>query len=326
VEAIVLDPLDGREIGRRPVPRADLRWAALGRNLLTWSDAGEKRTLKLVDPVAGQELWKFETAANAKGVIVGGDEVAILEPTGRFSVLALADGKARVSAMLQPEPKLYEIHVLRSGSQYVLMANQGAPENGYGPDTNIQPAPGGLATVLMRGRVYAFDRASGKAVWQSPAYIDSYGFPLDQPSELPVLVFLRHVTKPPQGAANRSGRMTKTDVLCLDRRDGRAVLDRPELPLATNHFAAKGDIAQQTVTLELPNGQVYPLKFTDKPTPPAPPAQTGDQAASEGKKGALGALERAAFKIITDPFGAPAPRPRFIPDDPFEAPADPFAP
>lgn len=310
-EVVFLDPLDGREVGRGKAPRSDMRWVSVGRNLLTWSDAGEKRTLKLVDLMdKNRVVWSFETSSQAKGVIVGGDEVAILDPAGKFDVLGLADGSSRISAQVEPETKLTEINVLRSGRQYILLANQGPPDT-YGNNVSISPAPGGFQTVLQRGRVYAFDRVTRKATWQAPAYVDSYGFPLDQPSELPVLVFLRQVVKPqPNGT-----REMRTDVLCLDRRDGRPLMDRTDLKMQTNFFSVKGDPPQQTVTLELPNGMVYALKFTDQPTPPMAPAQNGDQTAAQGGKQGRVELKRPP---VDDPFGPPD---LIVPADPFGGPA-----
>jgi len=58
---------------------------------------------------------------------------------------------------------------------------------------DFQSLSTGFSAPLITGHLYAFDRATGKPQWQVPASIESFGLPLDQPTESPLLVFLRQV-------------------------------------------------------------------------------------------------------------------------------------
>jgi len=329
-EALVLNPIDGSEIGKRQVPPLDRRWTTIDRYILTWTDKGSDRVLKLVDPWEnGREVWSYVAPGGAKGTIIDREEVAILHPDGKFVILGLADGRPRVDTKLEPEPQLTEIFVMRSADQYLLAVN--TPSDNTDPQTTFQPAPGGPQTVMLHGHLYAFDRASGKSLWPAPAFIDRWGLPLDQPSELPVTTLLRTVTKMEVSGS----RSIRSGILCIDRRDGRVCFDKSDIPFQINMMQVEADHLKRTVTLNIPNQRAYTLNFTDRPTPPEPPIQTG-KAASAGPGSTSGQVVKSVFDAFGRATGAVNPppgrqrvlRPQLLPADPFGparlAPADPF--
>jgi outer membrane protein assembly factor BamB len=271
-EAIVLSAIDGSFVDKRQLPLADKRWATHGREVLSFDEAGAGITLKLRDVWTDNELWKRQVPSGSRGHIIDGEELAILEPGGQFTVVSLASGQPRFSVPLEAQRGLSWIQVMRSRDQYLLLASQdGGPSGG----STLQPLPiaGSMHAAAMHGRVYAFDRTTGKLAWQTAAFVSHHFLPPDQPTESPLLLFVAQ-----RNANNKSS----AAVLALDRRTGHGVYEKDlnGSPATTCEIAA--DAEKQTVTLSLigqPARSVV-FHFTDKPRPPQPPAQTGEMASS----------------------------------------------
>jgi hypothetical protein len=71
-------------------------------------------------------------------------------------------------------------------------------------------------------------------------------------------------------------------VLCLDRRDGRIVFERDDIPIQqTNSYEFIGNRAASEVTLSLASTRssqrqkTFTFTLTEDPKPPEPSAQTG---------------------------------------------------
>ncbi len=308
-EALVLSAIDGSLIGRRQIERAERRWTTHGRRVLAWEQSGNQVTIKLYD--AWQQdppLWQKQVPLGSKGTLVEGDEVAILEPGGTFTVVSLASGQVRFAAPLDPERSLGYIHVLRSQQQYVLIASQEAANSESPPGFMIYPI--GISSSFQQnrihGRVYAFDRRTGKSQWQTPAFVAFHGLLADQPLESPLLFFVRNKGKAtPASSSRQSG-----SVLCLDRRDGRIVWDSEnetdsarQIPSQVNACDLASDLTKKSMTLTVLMQQSmrkFTFQFTDHPKAPEPPAQTGDLS-SKTVGDLAGTLDRSiegAFDLI----------------------------
>jgi hypothetical protein len=282
-DVLVLSAIDGTLLGRRKIDRADRRWTTFGRNVLAWDQVGTTLKVRLYDAweqdAQGQhaDLWSRQVPQGTKGCLINGEELALLEPSGQFTVVTLATGELKFAVPLDPEPALDYVQVQRSSEQYILITNQNNPT----------PPPGVLVNPLssanspqarVHGRVYAFTCSTGKLKWQVPAFVAMHALPIDQPAESPLLLFVRNRTDVKEGGANRQA----VSVLCLDKRDGRVIFDNLAGP-AANHSEIIADPVKRTVTLSL-NNQASPttivFQVTDKPFPPQPPAQTGDVAST----------------------------------------------
>jgi hypothetical protein len=144
---------------------------------------------------------------------------------------------------------------------------------------------------MVTGRVYVFDRATGKPRWQVPAEIKQYGLVLNQPAELPVLVFARREIE------TRRNRQS-VSFLFLDKVTGRLVVPPHALNRTEYNFEIAGDGIGKLVTVFFQNrSSNFSLEFTGEPVPPEPPLQV------EGEVGtarisslgdALDAFRRAA--------------------------------
>lgn len=273
-EAIVLSPIDGSLLGRRTIGAAARRWTTCGRNVLTWEEKGSLVALRLVDAWSGQELWSRQVAKGARGDVVDGEELAVLEPGGQFTLISLATGKVQFSVPLEPESALGWIQLLRSHSQYLLLASQEVAP-GVSNRMGLQGVAGNSERG-MHGRIYSFSRATGKLQWPLPAYIADHWLPADQPSESPLLCFV---------SMRQANNRASTQVLAIDRRTGETVYEK-ELNTTTSAAEVVADPAKKTVVLSLTgqNQQNITFQFTDQPRPPQPPAQTGEMASNSVKK------------------------------------------
>jgi hypothetical protein len=308
-EALVLSAIDGSLVGRRKVDRQERRWCTHGRRVLSWEQTGNNVTLKLYDAwQEGPPLWSKQVALGSKGTLVESDELAILEPGGTFTIVSLASGQVRFAAPLDPERSLAYIHVLRSRQQYVLIASQEAANSESPPGYMINPIGASVGNQQNRihGRVYAFDRRTGKSQWQTPAFVAFHGLLADQPLESPLLFFVRNkVRATPASSSRQTG-----SVLCLDRRDGRIVWDSEnetesarQIPGPVSACDPVADLTKKSITLTVLMQQsvrTFTFLLTDSPKAPEPSAQTGDLS-SETVGDLAGTLDRSiegAFDLI----------------------------
>ncbi|MDX1945761.1 MAG: PQQ-binding-like beta-propeller repeat protein [Pirellulaceae bacterium] len=295
-DALVLSAVDGALVGRRKIEKADRRWASSGRNVLAWEQTGSIVKVRLYDAWAQKDLWTKQVPLGSRGTLVDGEEVAILEPSGQFSVVSLASGQTRFAVPLEAERSLSWIGVQRSQEQYTLIASQETTESP--PGMTIQPiTTAGSQQTRVHGRVYAFDRRTGKMRWQVPAFVAWHFLPQDQPTETPLLFFIRNSNK--QGGSNK----WITSVLCLDKRDGRIVWENEGAAAQTNHCELIADPLKKTVTLNLwsQTSKSVVFQLTSHPMPPQPPAQTG-ALASDMVGQPVGLVDRsidAAFDLLS---------------------------
>jgi len=113
--------------------------------------------------------------------------------------------------------------------------------------------------------------------WQTPAVIEAYGLPRQQPTNLPILTFTRQVTR----RENTARRRPNLDVLCIDRRDGRPLINEQDLKGGYGTYSIVGDPDQHRIALRMMSAHNFLLTFTDAPQPPAPPVQTGSSASQK---------------------------------------------
>lgn len=259
---------DGEEIDSCPVPREEFRWATIGRRILTWDQVNHRMNLRLFDPIEERDIWNYRCAPNSKGYLLENRYVGVMQKEGQFDLITLADGSKVVETTLEPESDFGQIFMLASPEQFFLALNNPLRRPRF--NLSVQSAPGGMHSPMIYGRLYAFDRRTGQASWQSPAFIDHYGLPLDQPTDSPALLFMRNVTN----VTTAGQRTTVSSALLIDRRDGRILTEVSQPNTRTARYGMVARPESQEVSLLLPSKTVT-LTLTNKPRPPEPPAQTG---------------------------------------------------
>jgi hypothetical protein len=257
----------------------------LGRHVLLSSIEGDKRIVRLFDPWHQKNVWQAPPLSPAARCYVWQQEVvALMEPDGRVLLVNLADGRTLIDKQVEPvtvrqpdkttRTSLAEIYLMGSRDHFVLVANSVSQHD---IAVNIvQPVPFGYTHPMnprVHGRVYGFDRVSGKKLWT--AEVARQGVLLEQPSELPIVFFAATTfdQNPPA-----PGRASPTlALLCLDKRTGRTIHAKNSSSGTLSHFDLVGDPEKQTVDLRAPR-ESFRMTFTNQPLP--------EPAAGEGKPGA----------------------------------------
>ncbi len=240
-DQFVLNTLDGRLIARRelgiapqqitvgkPSPKSAVRLATLGCNLLTWFES----ELRLSDAVTNTDLLRERFPIGTLPCISLGDAVALLEPTGRFTIWSLRDGQRLLEQMLPPIPHVTHFVVLRDRERWLLLTNVEEPLPPDKPRPRVTPL--NLDHWRVHGPAFGFDRATGQRLWTTT--LDWQALQAAQPADSPVLLLASRVHNF-VGLEQRVGDQSKFHVSVLDKRDGRV------LPLATDLRPAQSNFA-----------------------------------------------------------------------------------
>ena len=252
-EAVVYDALDGSLLGNRPLPPANWRVDTVGRQIVTWRTLNNRLVLALFDPWSEKDVWTRDFENTAQLALIDLDEAAVLEVSGKVTILSLADGRVRFETTAEREPQVRQIHVLRSRDHYVLIANQSTGGPGW---QQVGPQ-----VIQVHGRVYGYDRQTGKRLWTTQ--MDRHGIDLHQPVNLPVLTFVSHFALAKKNSPAMESRYALT---CLDKRNGRLVFDDRNFDEQILFVDYAADVEQKQLDLRLFRS-VLRLTFTDKPFP-----------------------------------------------------------
>lgn len=262
-QASVYSAIDGRLLGERELPPFREQLTAAGRNLITWKVAGAQAELASTDAWSGETIWKQSFDSGAAVDVELGRYVAVADSNGRVVVVDGDDGATLVD-YVAPEPRrIDEVH-LRLGRDDMLVLARGPQTMNRGPlvqGFSMQDAP------VVTGSVMLFDRRDGSMQWNRPAEVERQAYPLNQPIDLPFLLFAGQMT--PEGNGSRP----VTTVLVLDKATGRTLMRREDLgPNNGGQCVARiSDAAQHQATIETA-GKTILLQFTDERRPPEPPA------------------------------------------------------
>jgi hypothetical protein len=198
--------------------------------------------------------WRRDFEDTAQLALVELDEAAVLEISGKVTILSLADGKVRFETTAERETQVRQIHMIRSRDHYVLIANQ---STGGGPGWQ-QVTP---QVIPVHGRVYGYDRQNGKRLWTTQ--IDRHGIDLHQPGNLPVLTFVSHYALAKKAVPGLDSHFALT---CLDKRNGRLAFDNRDFDEQILYVEYGADVEQKQLDLRLFRS-VLRLTFTDKAFP-----------------------------------------------------------
>ncbi|MEX0978583.1 MAG: hypothetical protein WDZ48_07015, partial [Pirellulales bacterium] len=262
-DTLVLRATTGQLLGKRRIPIVESRMATLGRQVLTWQDVDGHFVMEMRDVWLDKALWSYAFAAGSKADLISSDVVGVCQPDGEFSLVKLADGKLLVKEQLEKENSLVGIYLLPSDGGYLLVVH-GTARNISNVTTQSFPNPNVPDCPLISGHIYAFDRASGKKLWPAPVPVTQHGLLLSQPRDLPALVLVRQVHR----SAASSSRDPKLSVMCIDKRSGKIVYQRDDLPGTTVPICDLfGDPRAHTITISLPT-RLITLKYTNDPAKP----------------------------------------------------------
>jgi outer membrane protein assembly factor BamB/tetratricopeptide (TPR) repeat protein len=303
--ATVFRAADGAPLGKRQLPAAANRWTTVGHHVLAWEDEGNRFRLFLRDIWEQTDVWSHHFNSDAKGTLTNDGHIAMLKTNGQFIMRSLQNDDVVIKARLEPDDGLRGLRIIRSDDQYLLFAETHLPAE---ESSTRRVATGNqLNTPIVNARVYAFDRETGRSLWQTPAVIEEHGLPLNQPSSSPALWFVRTIAT--QRTRLSPQNTNRASVLCIDRRTGRMLLNKDDIATQANEYNVVVKHEDAKSILVLP-GHSFAVTFTDEPTPPAPPAQTGS-ASSLPDDNVLADMAGNLFKALD-------PQTKQKSDDPFE--------
>jgi len=250
-ELFVLNTLDGRLV-RRAEFGSTTRLATLGRNLLTWSES----ELRHFDAATNTDLLRERFPMGTLPCVSTGDSVAMLEPTGRFTIWSLRDGQRLLEQKLPPIEHVTHFVVLRDRERWLLLTNVDKPIPADQPRPRVTPLK--LDHWRVHGPAFGFDRATGQKLWATT--LDWHALQAAQPADSPVLLLASRFqlieTQPP-----RIANAAKFRVTLLDKREGNL------LPLATdlrpdqNNLAeVRPNIADKTIDVQIER-ELHRLSF-----------------------------------------------------------------
>lgn len=285
-QASVYSMHDGRQIGQAELPPVSDWLATCGRRVLAIERSrvggftGGTVALVLIDPLTGESVRFGPFAAATRAAPAGPGKVCLLDPEGRLTVLDLLAAEEDFAVVLEwMPPGFNQVSVMPWRDRLIVIA--GRPETAAESEQHRQlGAISGVRTAglwdagqqlapLVTGAVWAVDNDSGESLWSIPATVLRHGFDVEQPADLPVLVFARRIKSP------GSTRQPQLSLLCLDKRTGSEVFADDRIETDQHLFygcEVQAVPADHTVTLTH-GARDITLTFTGDAVSPRPPYQ-----------------------------------------------------
>ncbi len=175
------------------------RVAVLGRHVLLSEGSSHGRTLRLYDPLSGEDVWRkdYATAGTLLLRTLDPETTGVLTPDGKFEVLETRTGKPvfhgavdadRVEAHMRNGTGAVVVTdplLLADADRYFLFLNRPA-EPGRAPGAYGYTM---IKSQTVNGVAYAFDKGTGKRLWfRDGRLFENQSILLERFDELPCLV------------------------------------------------------------------------------------------------------------------------------------------
>lgn len=281
---------DGEELPARKIPPCNQHWARRGSKILAWNTRNNlffrnRLELFLWDAQAEKRVWEItDFELGSKGCLVEQDEVAIIRPKGDLVVVDLLTGEIRLRAELTLSAPPISLQVIRNKDQYLVLVgtDQSLDDARLNrQNIRIQGYQIGGQAAKFSGLVMAYDRTDGKPLWDHPVVAQQQFLAGPIPSESPILAFFRTIQfdSPPrrgEPAFNAPNVDLRTELACLDRRDGSLIFTSNAIPPQFQALRIVADPVARTCDLFCSNNYGVKLTFTEEPTETRPPATLPD--------------------------------------------------
>ena len=244
--AVLLRSLDGTLHERIQGNAHDMPlWFRGTRRLSQRSVSPDQRLFEMRDFDGDQVVWQSQFAAASQPCIIDDEELGILEPNGRFSIVNIATGKTHLSTELpakRPQKGAGVLAVQRYKDRYLVVAgvnsknterrvtplNIGVPkefgvQREFGPPPEVLGTPS-IAAFTVDGFVCSVARSDGKLQWSVP--VADLAFDTSQVSTLPVLVLASLQTEVDRFAGFPLS--PRLSVLVLDKKTGKKLYEKLE--------------------------------------------------------------------------------------------------
>ena len=279
---------DGAEVQRIDGINRSERWPIEGFKSLVYKLTGTDIMIGLQDVSNGEMVWQQTYVTGLRGQMMG-TRLALMQPTGKFEIRDLATGQLVIEKKLPEEPQMTNLYVIQYEDQYLVIPNRSATIRG------ITIPSIGMQTRLINGNIYALDANSGEYLWQTPASVEGWALPLSQSTDSPVMAFIRQLN--PTSTQNRTSGSIRSEVFCMDKRDGRMLMPPREIPGYIRVFNVISDLENQKVTVVADKNHIFEFSVTNEPTWPAAPIRMHAQA-TRSTGGAANAFAKGFFEAF----------------------------
>ena len=215
-------------------------WFRGTRRLSMRNLGSDQRVFELRDFDGDRVIWQSQHQATSFPSVIDDEDLAILEPSGKLTVLKLSTGEVRLAAELPLKRPLRGVVVMaaqRWEDRYVIVAgvqtknteqrrviplNFGTPKDFQSP--RDLGAPSNVAFTID-GVVCSIDKKDGKVLWSVP--VTDLAFDTAQPSSVPVLVLASWFVE--IDARNGFPSSPKLSSLILDKWTGAKIYEKQEM-------------------------------------------------------------------------------------------------
>jgi hypothetical protein len=187
-------------------------------------------TLRLYDVLTGKDVWQKTFAAHALQMHCTDPNLAgVVEPNGKVTAIDLRTRQDVLHADMDPKhlDQVKEVHLVGDRTHFYVMCRQPTgptvAQNG-GPFSNVFPGAG-FRIVPVNGRVLAFERDTGKELWEADA--PEQMLALDFLGEMPALFFTSRFQRR-AGMGDNPFVYAASAVKLIDRDTGKLLYDQPD--------------------------------------------------------------------------------------------------
>ncbi len=218
-----------------------------GGRLLVLDTSSDVHRLRYYDIPTGQDVWVRELPPQTLMISSDQEHLAgMITPNGKIHLFNARTGGEIFTSRLDAKHiaehlrNVRSAHLLVDSERYYVCLNT-KPEEGVSYTPCLTS---GLRSVLVNGRIYCFDQATGKRLWFTDEQFDSQAIVLEQFRDLPVIMGAAQYTRFDNGRLQRQG----TEVVALDKRNGKAIF-RGDIENQGPFYALKAVVDQDLIEL-----------------------------------------------------------------------------
>ncbi|MEE2639970.1 MAG: PQQ-binding-like beta-propeller repeat protein [Planctomycetota bacterium] len=279
----VLDGMDGTPL---EVPEGMLnRVLQHGPRVVGLRELKETVTLNGFElgPDKISKSWTREFSRGTRAHKINIEELAVLEPGGKFAILDPASGKTLLETTLSLESRFSTLQVFKRGDRYLVLVNRNSQLIIESRRSDQIKKP--KQEVNLDGLLFCLD-ARGEC-WPSPARIDGFDFILQQPESAPLLLLKK---------VNRD--RGTTEIILIRISDGSLVEFSRPVKMTGITSRVKFNPLENRLLFNF-GFQWLQVEISSLPRPLSPPAQTGR---NSGRPNAGKALAQQAADAVRDLF------------------------
>lgn len=261
-EALQFRRSDGAKMGNHLLPQSNARLLTFGHNVLAVQKNLAKNafTLQLTDVPAEKVVWERSFDLSSQYIVFSETEIAVLEPSGMLSLVAVSDGRVLWQQTLQLLQNFKELWVIPDGERLLVIHGEIPPQR---PQVAMLI---GANQTMIDGQIDCVSRATGQVQWSQR--IERYALDYSLPPYLPFWVFTVRTNTP----LAPNGSKPEFHMQVVDKRSGRMLLKATEASYISN-LQVRMDDKENQVQITLVGGPqpvVHTLKYTEQALDPAP--------------------------------------------------------